>query len=86
MDILVEAMGRMNFGKGIYDWKGITEKVEIQSDGAATSLKNWKVYNIPVDYAFAKNKKFVKQDNPKKPLRIIVEHLRWIKPVILSWI
>lgn len=66
LDILVEAMGRMNFGKGIYDWKGITEKVEIQSDGAATSLKNWKVYNIPVDYAFAKNKKFVKQDNPKK--------------------
>ena len=32
LDILVEAMGRMNFGKGIYDWKGITEKVEIQSN------------------------------------------------------
>ena len=73
LDILVEAMGRMNFGKGIYDWKGITEKVEIQSDSAATSLKNWKVYNIPVDYAFAKNKKFVKQDNPKK------------RPCLLSW-
>ncbi|BDW78563.1 hypothetical protein BFINE_43580 [Bacteroides finegoldii DSM 17565] len=44
----------MNFGKGIYDWKGITEKVEVQSNnGVITSLKNWKVYNIPVDYAFA---------------------------------
>jgi len=67
LDILVEAMGRMNFGKGIYDWKGITEKVEVQSNnGVITSLKNWKVYNIPVDYAFAQNKKFVKQDNPQK--------------------
>ena len=67
LDILVEAMGRMNFGKGIYDWKGITEKVEIQSNnGVITSLKNWKVYNIPVDYAFAQNKEFMKQDNPLK--------------------
>ena len=67
LDILVEAMGRMNFGKGVYDWKGITEKVEVQSNnGVITSLKNWKVYNIPVDYAFAQNKKFVKQDNPQK--------------------
>ncbi len=40
LDILVEAMGRMNFGKGIYDWKGITEKVELQSnDGSITSFE-----------------------------------------------
>lgn len=67
LDILVEAMGRMNFGKGIYDWKGITEKVEVQSNnGVVTSLKNWKVYNIPVDYAFTQNKKFMKQNNLRK--------------------
>ncbi|MDL2247396.1 beta-galactosidase [Bacteroides sp. OttesenSCG-928-J23] len=58
LDILVEAMGRMNFGKGIYDWKGITEKVEIQNANTTTELKNWQVYNIPVDYAFAKEKKY----------------------------
>ena len=58
LDILVEAMGRMNFGKGIYDWKGITEKVEIQNETGITELKNWQVYNIPVDYAFAKDKKY----------------------------
>lgn len=41
--------------------------MEVQSNnGVITSLKNWKVYNIPVDYAFAQNKKFVKQDNPQK--------------------
>ena len=39
LDILVEAMGRMNFGKGIYDWKGITEKVELQSDKGVELVK-----------------------------------------------
>ena len=61
LDILVEAMGRMNFGKGIYDWKGITEKVELQSAGETKTLKNWEIYNIPVDYAFAKNKSYKKE-------------------------
>jgi beta-galactosidase len=58
LDILVEAMGRMNFGKGIYDWKGITEKVELVTEDGTTELKGWEVYNIPVDYAFAKNKTY----------------------------
>lgn len=60
LDILVEAMGRMNFGKGIYDWKGITEKVEIQTRKETKELKNWEVYNCPVDYEFAKNKQYKK--------------------------
>lgn len=55
LDILVEAMGRQNFGKGIYDWKGITEKVEIKSDNEIKELKNWQVYNISADYSFVKN-------------------------------
>ncbi|MBF0651516.1 beta-galactosidase [Dysgonomonas sp. GY75] len=58
LDILVEAMGRMNFGKGIYDWKGITEKVEIQNKNTTRELKNWQVYNIPVDYEFTKGKRY----------------------------
>lgn len=56
LDIVVEAMGRMNFGKGIYDWKGITEKVELKSTKETKELQGWKVYNIPTDYTFAKNK------------------------------
>lgn len=68
LDILVEAMGRMNFGKGIYDWKGITERVEIGSQDKMKELKNWKVYNIPVDYQFAKNKQYKKESqSAKKP-------------------
>ncbi|MDL2303955.1 beta-galactosidase [Bacteroides sp. OttesenSCG-928-D19] len=66
LDILVEAMGRMNFGKGIYDWKGITEKVEIQTRNETKELKNWQVFNIPVDYEFAKNKQYKKAENTAK--------------------
>jgi beta-galactosidase len=66
LDILVEAMGRMNFGKGIYDWKGITEKVELESKSGVKELKGWQVYNIPVDYEFAKNKQYKKEANTAK--------------------
>lgn len=66
LDILVEAMGRMNFGKGIYDWKGITEKVELESKSGTKELKGWQVYNIPVDYEFAKNKTYKKEPNTAK--------------------
>ncbi|MDD4515053.1 beta-galactosidase [Massilibacteroides sp.] len=66
LDILVEAMGRMNFGKGIYDWKGITEKVELESASGSKELKNWEVYTIPVDYEFAKGKNYTKEPNDTK--------------------
>ena len=57
LDILVEAMGRRNFGEGIYDRKGITEKVELGD----VELKNWKVYLFPSDnkpYKFLKPVRF----------------------------
>jgi beta-galactosidase len=59
LDILVEAMGRRNFGAGVLDYKGITEKVEIINKNDTAELKDWKVYSFPVNYAFAKNKKYV---------------------------
>lgn len=65
LDILVEPMGRMNFGKGIYDWKGITEKVEIRSGQTTKELKGWKIYSFPVDYEFVKNKDFRINPAPK---------------------
>jgi len=58
LDILVEAMGRVNFDKSIHDRKGITEKVELLSGDRTKELKNWTVYNFPVDYSFIKNKKY----------------------------
>ncbi|WP_114781778.1 beta-galactosidase [Botryobacter ruber] len=60
LDILVEATGRVNYGNAIIDRKGITEKVEISDGTNTTEIKNWQVYNFPVDYAFQKKVKFKK--------------------------
>lgn len=50
LDILVEAMGRINFGRAIKDFKGITDKVTVtvEKDGHkwVDDLKNWQVFNI----------------------------------------
>ncbi|WP_417982324.1 beta-galactosidase [Flavobacterium sp. LB1P71] len=61
LDILVEAMGRVNYGKTIIDRKGITEKVEMLVASNVTNLTNWEVFNFPVDYDFQKNLKFKKE-------------------------
>ncbi len=45
LDILVEAMGRINFALDIIDRKGITERVTLNG----MTLMNWKVYNIPMN-------------------------------------
>ncbi len=54
LDILVEAMGRINFGRAIKDFKGITDKVSITEDRNGymftCELNNWKVYNIEDEY------------------------------------
>ena len=68
LDIWVEAMGRVNFGSTVHDRKGITEKVElIKPDKQAVTLKNWKVYSIPVDYKFAARKKYSSNSRPEGP-------------------
>ncbi len=62
LDILVEAMGRINFGRAIKDFKGITEKVELSYDADGytfvCNLENWEVYNIVDQYDFYKSMKF----------------------------
>ena len=58
LDILVEAMGRINFGRAIKDFKGITEKVELKNGGRTTELKGWKVYNLEDRYEEYKGLKF----------------------------
>ena len=50
LDILVEAMGRINFGRAIKDFKGITGNVTVTEDRGGypfvCDLKNWEVFNI----------------------------------------
>lgn len=59
LDILVEAMGRVNFDEAIHDRKGITRKVEIgHAGGDVEQLAGWDVYSFPVDYEFSADKKY----------------------------
>ena len=58
LDILVEGMGRVNYGQAILDRKGITSKVVLTEGTVETELKDWQVFNFPVDYAFQTKVKF----------------------------
>ena len=54
LNILVEAMGRINFGRAIKDFKGITQEVLLQAevDGheMTWNLKNWSIITMSDDY------------------------------------
>ena len=67
LDILVEAMGRVNFDVAIHDRKGITNKVELRPETDKKELKNWEVYSFPVDYDFAESKKYAEGEKLDAP-------------------
>lgn len=48
LDILVEAMGRINFAQYLIDRKGITDRVTLNG----ITLTNWKTYSLPMDEKF----------------------------------
>ncbi|KAJ8288218.1 hypothetical protein COCON_G00008770 [Conger conger] len=50
VDILVENMGRVNYGKGINDFKGLVSNLTLGSE----VLRNWLVYSLSVDEAVSK--------------------------------
>ena len=54
LNILVEAMGRINFGRAIKDFKGITDQVllhaEIDGHETTWNLKNWDIITMSDDY------------------------------------
>ena len=58
--ILVEAMGRINFGRAVKDFKGITESVtlnaDIDGDEVTWNLKNWLIQTIADDYGMIRKK------------------------------
>ena len=57
LKILLEAMGRINFGRAIKDYKGITDKVtvtaEVDGNELTWNLKRWTILTIPDDYSIA---------------------------------
>ncbi len=48
LEILVEAMGRINYGQFMIDRKGITERVTLNG----MTLMNWEVFQLPMDWKF----------------------------------
>jgi beta-galactosidase len=48
LEILVEGMGRINFGQHLIDRKGITDRVTLNG----MTLMNWKIYKLPMDWKF----------------------------------
>ena len=53
LEILVEGMGRINYGQFMIDRKGITDRVTL----GGMTLMNWEVYNLPFDEAFVRTLK-----------------------------
>jgi beta-galactosidase len=48
LDILVEGLGRTNYGQAIVDRKGILETVAL----AGTQLANWQIFSLPMSGAY----------------------------------
>ncbi|NWJ52748.1 MAG: beta-galactosidase [Bacteroidetes bacterium] len=61
LDILIEAMGRVNYGSLLHDRKGITQKVELITDGVTRELVDWKIYSLPLGDQAPGNLTFTKE-------------------------
>ncbi|MEU4426691.1 beta-galactosidase [Actinoplanes sp. NPDC024001] len=62
LDILVEGMGRNNFGRYVVDRKGILNSVSL----GGTTLTGWQIYSLPVDEAYVAGLRPV-LSNPSRP-------------------
>jgi len=50
LDIVVEAMGRVNFGREVFDRKGLHAPVLLTPEGGeAVELKGWRIHSLPLD-------------------------------------
>jgi beta-galactosidase len=59
LDILVEAMGRVNFGVEVHDRKGIHGPVTLAVAGKEpTQLHGWEIFRLPLDGAMLRSLKF----------------------------
>ena len=59
LDILVDAMGRVNFGPRALDRKGITQRVELEH----FTLMDWQVFPLPLDADFVAGLPFAARDS-----------------------
>ena len=59
LDILVEAVGRVNFGEEVHDRKGICAPIKLDGN----ELSNWKVFSLPLDKKMLEHLRFEKANN-----------------------
>jgi beta-galactosidase len=59
LDIVVEAMGRVNFGREVHDRKGIHGPVRLGD----AELKGWQIFNLPLDEAMLRDLKYQPQQH-----------------------
>ena len=75
LNILVEAMGRINFGRAIKDFKGITNEVllQVEQEGheITYNLKNWDIITMSDDYAAITREMGLGHEDLKRPETII---------------
>ncbi len=74
LDIHVEALGRINFGRAIKDFKGITERVELSytlgnQSQVTVNLKGWQFFLLPDDYDSQRAMTYVPVTNDNKGVR-----------------
>lgn len=67
LDILVEAMGRVNYGDCLHDRKGITEKVEFSDGKSDREVTGWEAFNLPFDAKYLAGLKFKPGLRPVRP-------------------
>ena len=76
LDILVEAMGRINFGRAIKDFKGITDGVTVTTMNGTHAftcdLKNWKAFPLPDELDFYQQMSFktVETSSERMPIGV----------------
>jgi len=68
LEILIEAVGRVNFGAEVYDRKGLLAPVQFTPvNGTATELRGWEICPLQLDEAPPKNLKFGTEDTARGP-------------------
>lgn len=94
LDILVEAMGRVNFGQEMHDRKGLYAPVSvIGTDGKNEELHKWQVFRLPLDAPMLAGLKWKSQKsdgaafwhgtfNVEKPQDTFLDLSKWGKGVV----
>lgn len=67
LDILVEGMGRINYGHGMVDRKGITSSVAVEAgDGSGTDIRGWTTHLLPLTASWFRKLR-TKISDPSRP-------------------